>query len=117
LVFVLLFHLLIRIAEVGKLDWASFQLMLFELPNIITLFFPIAILISGLLALGNMNSRNEITVMRANGFSRLRIGLPLLTISVLSALLMIVMMEFLTPMIIGKLGIKTSQPEPENNYC
>jgi len=54
-----------------------FQYYLYQLPFIIVLTLPVAMLLSSLFSIGNLARRNEITAMKASGISLFRILMPL----------------------------------------
>lgn len=106
LTFVITLHLLLRFADIRTLSWDRLKPIFYELPNTILLFMPIAILIGGLLAMGGMNSRNEITALRASGASRIACSIPMIVISLGLALFMMLTMELLTPRLYQGMGLK-----------
>jgi len=63
------------------------KLLIYKLPAIMILFFPMAVLFSVMLLLFRMAKDNEITVIRSSGISASRIVIPLLILCSLTSLL------------------------------
>jgi lipopolysaccharide export system permease protein len=70
---------------------------LFRIPMIISQLLPAAVLLTSLITCGYLSRHSEITAMKANGISLYRIALPILTIAALTALLIFILSEWVTP--------------------
>ncbi|MDR1996998.1 MAG: LptF/LptG family permease [Candidatus Margulisbacteria bacterium] len=64
-----------------------FKILIFKIPAIMVLFFPMAVLFSTTLALIRMIKDSELTVFRAGGVSLLRVILPVFVAGALASLL------------------------------
>lgn len=88
---------------VGKGTYDSLQAAyytLLSLPKDIETFFPMAVLLGALIALGNLASRSELVVMQSAGFSRLKIGFAVMK----TALPLVIL-----TMIIGEWGVPQTE--------
>ncbi len=70
---------------------------LYQLPIIFVQMAPVAILLSAVYLLGNLNRNNEITAIRTSGLSLIRITLPLLIISVLMSGIIFITKDRIVP--------------------
>lgn len=68
-----------------------------NIPSIVVQILPLAILTSVLLTLGGLSRTNEITAMRACGFSLWRIVQPLMGLALLASLVLLLLNEFVVP--------------------
>lgn len=73
--------------------WQAISFVLLTMPGYLYDFYPAAVLVGGLLALGNLAAHSELTVMRCSGVSVLRLARPVLTAGVILATLGMVMGE------------------------
>lgn len=73
------------------------KLLLFKLPAIMVLFFPMAVLFSVMLLLIRMAKDNELTVLRTSGIGSARIILPILLLLMLTSLLSYTTNEYIVP--------------------
>jgi lipopolysaccharide export system permease protein len=73
------------------------QLILYKLPAILILFFPIAVLFSIMLLLVRMIKDNELLVLLSSGVSTVRIIAPLIVLGVLTSLMTYFANESLVP--------------------
>jgi len=86
------------IDEVGKVSsnysiWQALGFVLMTTPGYLYDFYPVAVLVGGLLGLGALAAHSELTVMRASGMSLMRLARPVLTGGVILALLGMLMGE------------------------
>ena len=61
----------------GLSIWVILELLFYVSASLIPLALPLAILLSSLMTFGNMSENNELTALKSNGFSLLRIMRPL----------------------------------------
>jgi len=64
----------------GLSVWVILELLVYVSAGIVPLALPLAILLSSLMALGNLSEHNELTALKSSGFSLLRILRPLIFI-------------------------------------
>ncbi len=88
------------IDELPKTDanysfWQALSFVLLTMPGYLYDFYPVAVLVGGLLALGSLAAHSELTVMRAAGMSLFRLSRPVLIGGVILALLGMAMGETL----------------------
>ena len=80
---------------------ATLSLMLsyffFNIPMIVSMTIPVAVLVTALILFGNMSRHNEIVAMKANGISLYRTSLPVIVITGLICILAFLFSEFITP--------------------
>ncbi len=69
----------------GLSVWVILELLLYVSAGIIPMALPLAILLSSLMTFGNLAEHNELTALKASGFSLLRIMRPLIIIVLLIA--------------------------------
>lgn len=62
---------------------AILQLLLYKLPSILVLTFPVATLFGVAMAIGRLSKDNELTALRTSGISFTRIALPIIIISLI----------------------------------
>jgi lipopolysaccharide export system permease protein len=77
------------------LQMASF--FLFNIPMIISLTLPAAVLISALVTFGVLSKNSEIVAMKANGISLYRTSLPLIIMAGVICVIAFLFSEFITP--------------------
>ena len=75
---------------------ASF--FLFNIPMIVSLTMPAAVLLSALITFGVMSKNSEIVAMKANGISLYRTSLPLILLAGLICVVAFLFSEFITPL-------------------
>jgi lipopolysaccharide export system permease protein len=75
---------------------ASF--FLFNIPMIISLTLPAAVLLSTLITFGNLSRHSEVIAMKANGISLYRASLPLLLLACVTCMIAFLFSEFITPL-------------------
>ncbi len=76
------FDLIRKIVEIGLPLSVAIQILLLKLPSFIVISFPMAMLLSTLLAYGSLNDNSEIKALKSIGISIYRIILPGLILSV-----------------------------------
>ncbi|OGI03593.1 MAG: hypothetical protein A2X42_01015 [Candidatus Margulisbacteria bacterium GWF2_38_17] len=98
------------------------RLLIYKIPAIMVLFFPMATLFSVMLTLIRMAKDNEITVLRASGVNVLRIILPFIVMAVFFSFLSFAINEKLVPWtnhvsnnLIRKAVLKTPPPDVAEN--
>ncbi len=69
----------------GLSVWVILELLMYVSAGIIPMALPLAILLSSLMTFGNLAEHNELTALKASGFSLLRIMRPLIIIVLLIA--------------------------------
>ena len=73
------------------------QFFAFQVPELIALLLPMAVLLGTILTLGLMARRNEITAIKASGVSLLRLSLPILMVATLMTLVTALINETVIP--------------------
>jgi len=79
----LLFTMADLIINKGVPFWAMMKLLLYKLPSIMVLTFPVSTLFATAMALGRLAKDNEIVALRTSGVSLFRIALPILVLGIL----------------------------------
>src|SRR3989339_899446 len=74
----LLFTMADLIINKGVPLWAVMKLLVYKLPSIMVLTFPVSTLFATAMALGRLSKDNEITALRTSGVSLFRIAVPIL---------------------------------------
>jgi lipopolysaccharide export system permease protein len=74
----LLYDMLRLVYQEGFPAWAAAKIFFLELPGVITLTFPMAVMFGSLMAMGRLSGDGELVAMRAGGVSVLRVGLPII---------------------------------------
>ncbi len=77
------FDLIRKIVEIGLPFSIAIQVLLLKLPSFVVISFPMAMLLSTLLAYGSLNDNSEIKALKSIGISIYRIILPGLILSML----------------------------------
>ena len=77
-----IFDLIRKIVEIGLPLSVAIQILLLKLPSFIVISFPMAMLLSTLLAYGGLNENSEIKALKSIGISIYRIILPGLILSI-----------------------------------
>lgn len=77
--------------------WAAIEYFFFQLPQIIILVIPMALLLGTLLALGRLSGESELTAMKAGGISLTRIVRPLLAVGLAVSFFSLVLQEAFVP--------------------
>lgn len=76
---------------------AAVEYFVLQLPGIIVLVIPMALLLGVLLAIQRLSADSEITAMKAGGISLYRIALPLLVVGVLASFTALFLQEEVAP--------------------
>ena len=71
-----LFRIAQYISQYGASVWTCAKLLAYSLPGIIALTFPMAMLLSSLMAFGRLSSSSEIVAMKCGGLSFYRLAAP-----------------------------------------
>lgn len=82
----LLFTMADLIINKGVPAWAVLKLLVYKLPSIMVLTFPVSTLFSTAMALGRLSKDNEITAMRTSGVTLFRISAPIIVLGILVSL-------------------------------
>ena len=77
-----IFDLIRKIVEIGLPFSIAIQVLLLKLPSFIVISFPMAMLLSTLLAYGSLNDNSEIKALKSIGISVYRLILPGLVLSI-----------------------------------
>ena len=77
-----IFDLIRKIVEIGLPFSIAIQVLLLKLPSFIVISFPMAMLLSTLLAYGSLNDNSEIKALKSIGISVYRLVLPGLVLSI-----------------------------------
>ncbi len=87
-----------------------FQLMLLEVPNLLALLLPLGFYVAILLAYGRLYADNEMTVLKASGFTTARLFRYTMSIGVMVALIVGLLMFWLSPHVyLGRAKLIRSQ--------
>ena len=82
---------------------------LYQLPYIIVLTLPVAMLLSSLFCVGNLARQNEITAMKASGLSLFRILMPLFVIAIIMSVAAFLFGEMVVPTASVKMNYITDE--------
>jgi lipopolysaccharide export system permease protein len=77
--------------------WAAIEVFVWQLPGIIVLAIPMALLLGTLLAIQRLSGESEITAMKAGGITFLRIVAPILIAGFVMSFVTLVLQERLVP--------------------
>lgn len=94
------FDLMAELSDTGRGQYRTVQAMMYvtlQLPSRLYELMPIGALIGGLLALGQLHSSSEYTILRSSGLSQWRIGSMLLQGGLVLALLTVACGEWVAP--------------------
>ncbi|MCU0640766.1 MAG: LptF/LptG family permease [Candidatus Margulisbacteria bacterium] len=118
----LLFTMADLIINKGVPLTAVLQLMLYKLPSLLILTFPVSTLFGTAMALGRLSKDNELTALLTSGVSLLRIAVPILCVGLLVSLASLATNEKLVPYanqvssnIIRQIIYKQPLPEVKEN--
>ncbi|MDD5382571.1 MAG: LptF/LptG family permease [Candidatus Margulisbacteria bacterium] len=78
----LLFTMADLIINKGVPLWAVLKLLVYKLPSIMVLTFPVSTLFATAMALGRLSKDNEIVALRTSGITLFRISVPILIIGI-----------------------------------
>ncbi|MFH2033659.1 MAG: LptF/LptG family permease [Candidatus Margulisiibacteriota bacterium] len=93
----LLFTFADLIINKGIPFFAVLQLLIYKLPSILILTFPVATLFGVTMAIGRMSHDSEIAALRTSGVSFFRIGLPFLVLALLVSIISFTTNELIVP--------------------
>lgn len=79
----LLFTMADLIINKGVPIWAVTRLLVYKLPSILVLTFPVSTLFATAMALGRLSKDNEIVALRTSGITLLRISMPIIILGIL----------------------------------
>ena len=94
----LLFTFVDMIINKGIPVWAIIRLIIYKLPAIMVLTFPVSFLFAAALVLGRMSRENELAAIRTSGVSFFRIALPIVIISVFVSIITFFTNESIVPL-------------------
>lgn len=77
--------------------WAAIEAFLWQLPSMVVLTIPMALLLGTLLAMQRLSGESEITAMKAAGITFLRIVAPLLVAGIVLSVVTYVLQEEMVP--------------------
>jgi lipopolysaccharide export system permease protein len=77
--------------------WAAIEAFLWQLPSMVVLTIPMALLLGTLLAIQRLSGESEITAMKAGGITFLRIIMPLLVAGFVLSIVTLVLQEAVVP--------------------
>ena len=92
-----LFRIAQYISQYGASLWSCAKLLIFSLPGIVALTFPMAMLLSSLMAFGRLSSSSEITAMICGGLSFYRLATPVFIVAFFVSLFSMAFNEVLVP--------------------
>ena len=91
------FDLIRKIVEIGLPLSVAIQILLLKLPSFIVISFPMAMLLSTLLAYGSLNDNSEIKALKSIGISIYRLILPGLILSIFMSYLTFIFNNNIVP--------------------
>ena len=98
---VLLIQYLMKMADMlvgkGLSAWVITKVIVFSLSFMVVLVIPMAVLVTTLMAFGNMSQNNEIAILKSAGISLYKIMLPPFLMSVLLAFLLVQFNNYVYP--------------------
>lgn len=77
--------------------WAAIEVFLWDLPAIVSLTIPMALLLGTLLAIQRLSGESEITAMKAGGITFPRVVAPLLAAGLVMSFATLVLQEYVVP--------------------
>ena len=92
-----IFDLIRKIVEIGIPVSVAIQILLLKIPSFIVISFPMAMLLSTLLAYGSLNDNSEIKALKSIGISIYRIILPGLILSIIMSYLTFIFNNNIVP--------------------
>lgn len=93
----LLFTMADLIINKGVPLWAVVKLLIYKLPSIMVLTFPVSTLFATAMALGRLSKDNEIVALRTSGVTLFRIATPIIILGILVSLASYVTNEKIVP--------------------
>lgn len=93
----LLFTMADLIINKGVPMWAVVKLLIYKMPSIMVLTFPVSTLFATAMALGRLSKDNEIVALRTSGISLFRISVPIIIVGIMISLASYVTNEKIVP--------------------
>ena len=93
----LLFTMADWIINKGVPLWAVLKLLLYKLPSILVMTFPVATLFGAAMAMGRLSKDNEIVALRTSGVTLFRISVSILVMGIFISLISYVTNERIVP--------------------
>ncbi|MDD5594585.1 MAG: LptF/LptG family permease, partial [Candidatus Margulisbacteria bacterium] len=93
----LLFTMADLIINKGVPVWAVLKLLLYKMPSLLVLTFPVSTLFGTAMAIGRLSKDNELVALRTSGISIFRIARPILCVGLFVSLLSFVTNERIVP--------------------
>jgi lipopolysaccharide export LptBFGC system permease protein LptF len=85
------------ISETHAPLWAAIEVFLWQLPGMVVLTIPMALLLGTLLAIQRLSGESEITAMKAGGVTFLRIAAPILLVGFVLSFVTMGLQEYVVP--------------------
>jgi lipopolysaccharide export system permease protein len=118
----LLFTMADLIINKGVPAWAVLKLLVYKLPSLLVMTFPVSTLFGTAMALGRLGKDNELTALRTSGISITRIAAPILLLGLCVSLVSFLTNEKVVPyanavsnQIIRQIIYKQPLPEVKDN--
>ena len=92
-----LFRIAQYMSQYGASVWTCAKLLAYSLPGIIALTFPMAVLLSSLMAFGRLSSSSEIVAMKCGGLSFYRLAAPVFLLAFGVSVFSMVFNEVMVP--------------------
>ena len=93
----LLYDMLKLVYQEGFPAWSVARIFVLKLPAVIVLTFPMAMMFGSLMAMGRLSGEGELVAIRAGGVSVLRVGVPVILLSIVVAVSGFAVSETLVP--------------------
>jgi len=93
----LLFTMTDLIINKGIPAWLVLKLMVYKLPSLLVLTFPVSTLFATAMALGRLSKDNELTALRTSGVTLFRIARPILIVGLLVSLVSFITNDRIVP--------------------
>lgn len=93
----------------GQNVWVFLELTSLSLPSIIRVVLPLSAFVCAVYVTNRMSSESELTVVQATGFSPFRLARPVVTFSLIVALLMSVLVHVLVPWSTERLSLRQAE--------
>lgn len=93
----LLFTMADLIINKGVPLWAMLKLLIYKLPAIMVLTFPVSTLFATAMAMGRLSKDNEIVALRTSGVNLFRIAVPIIIIGILISIASYITNEKIVP--------------------
>jgi lipopolysaccharide export system permease protein len=93
----LLFTMADLIINKGVPFWAVLKLLLYKMPSLLVMTFPVSTIFGTTMALGRLCEDNEMTALRTSGINLFRISVPILITAALVSILSFVTNEKIVP--------------------